>query len=650
MPDDSEFTPWLGHIRRDRSIAGDLRRATNLARGGARVARGRSSFTGARIGRGAGVGCLLGSSDRFAHARARRVVVKTRIVKLSGKGAARAMAHLRYLQRDGTTREGERGTLYAADRDIADGKRFLERASSDRHQFRFIVAAEDGAEYDGLKSLVRRLMAQAERDLATSLDWVAVDHFNTGHPHSHILLRGKDEWGDDLIIARDYLIQGLRGRAAEIVNLDLGPRSDREIDLSRSREIAAERYTDIDRRLGDAIDADGLVSPIHRDGVEQATRAGRLQTLARIGLASEERRGRWRLDPVLETKLKAMAHRGDIIATMHHEMGRQNRSRNSADYAIHEPGSLESVTGRVLASSLSDELGDRRYLIVEGVDGLAHHIDVGQLDNLPARSSIVRIEPVQTGVRTSDVTIVEVAAGNGGVYTIDAHLSHDRAATQTFAEAHVRRLEAIRRATDGVVRQPSGSWSIPADYLNHVADYERARAFERPVKIAILSTRSLDALPQHDGATWLDRELTAETPLKLERGFGEEVRRALQLRRQWLLEQGIVTGGGPDAYYDARLVSILERRELARTGAQLSRDLGLAFTSARYGDEINGIVRQPVMVGDAKFALIEKSREFSLVPWRDVHERALGKQISGIMRESGSISWSIGRSRGLEIG
>jgi type IV secretory pathway VirD2 relaxase len=119
------------------------------------------------------------------------VVVKAGIVKLGRKGLARATAHMRYLQRDGTTRVGERGALYSEREDRADGKDFLARGEGDRHQFRFIVAPEDGSEYDDLKPLVRRFMAQAEKDLGTKLDWVAVDHFNTGHPHSHVIVRGK---------------------------------------------------------------------------------------------------------------------------------------------------------------------------------------------------------------------------------------------------------------------------------------------------------------------------------------------------------------------------------------------------------------------------------------------------------------------------
>lgn len=138
-------------------------------------------------------------------------------------------------------------------------------------------------------------MAQAEKDLATRLNWVAVDHFNTGHPHSHLLVRGKDDRDYDLIIAREYITQGLRARAAELVSLDLGPPTDREIMRANLREIGQERFTGIDRRLIPAVYQEDLVSSLHRDSIEQSLRAGRLATLARMGLANEEGKGSWRL-------------------------------------------------------------------------------------------------------------------------------------------------------------------------------------------------------------------------------------------------------------------------------------------------------------------------------------------------------------------
>src|SRR4029077_19829538 len=110
-------------------------------------------------------------------------------------------AHLRYLERDGVTRGGEEGQVYSAERDVEDGGAFLDRGREDRHQFRFIVSGEDGVELSDLRATTRDLMKQMEADLDTSLDWMAVDHYNTGHPHTHILLRGVTDDGKTLNIA-----------------------------------------------------------------------------------------------------------------------------------------------------------------------------------------------------------------------------------------------------------------------------------------------------------------------------------------------------------------------------------------------------------------------------------------------------------------
>jgi hypothetical protein len=162
-----------------------------------------------RIGRGQSAADRLRRSveRRGPGERLRRVVVKAHIARLK-LGSRKADAHLRYLQREGTTRDGGRGTLYGPDTDQADGKDFLDRGREDRHQFRFIIAPEDGDRIEDLRSFTRDVMQQMQEDLGTKLDWVAIDHFNTGHPHSHVLIRGKEESGKDLIIAQDYITDG----------------------------------------------------------------------------------------------------------------------------------------------------------------------------------------------------------------------------------------------------------------------------------------------------------------------------------------------------------------------------------------------------------------------------------------------------------
>ncbi|WP_245322689.1 DUF3363 domain-containing protein, partial [Bradyrhizobium valentinum] len=46
------------------------------------------------------------------------------------------------------------------------------------------------------------------------------------------------------------------------------------------------------------------------------------------------------------------------------------------------------------------------------------------------------------------------------------------------------------------------------------------------------------------------------------------------------------------------------------------------------------------------FALIERARDFSLVPWRPVLERAKGQAVTGVAGGEG-ISWAVGIKRGL---
>jgi hypothetical protein len=120
------------------------------------------------------------------------------------------------------------------------------------------------------------------------------------------------------------------------------------------------------------------------------------------------------------------------------------------------------------------------------------------------------------------------------------------------------------------------------------------------------------------------------------------VTEALRQRQQWLVEQGLADH--PD------MLEKLRARELQRIARQLSRDLGLKYAEAAPGDPIDGIYRRPVQVGWTRMALIENSREFTLVPWRPVLERRIGREVSGVMRGR-DVSWTFGRERsGPEIG
>lgn len=135
----------------------------------------------------------------------------------------------------------------------------------------------------------------------------------------------------------------------------------------------------------------------------------------------------------------------------------------------------------------------------------------------------------------------------------------------------------------------------------------------------------------------------AGTPVR-DAGFGREMRRALTQRRQWLIEQGLAQDEQDRIAYRRDLLAVLMRRELARVGEQLSSELRLPFVEPQPGERIEGVYRRSIELASGRFALIEKSREFTLVPWRPVLEKEIGKPVTGIPHGD-TISWTIGRQR-----
>src|SRR3546814_17016813 len=87
-----------------------------------------------------------------------------------------------------------------------------------------------------------------------------------------------------------------------------------------------------------------------------------------------------------------------------------------------------------------------------------------------------RMAPKPTEARAVDRTVAEIAATSDGRYSVDIHLRHDSAATQTFAETHVRRLDAMRRAMRSVERDVDGTWRIVPDHVEPAAAFASPRA------------------------------------------------------------------------------------------------------------------------------------------------------------------------------
>ena len=169
------------------------------------------------------------------------------------------------------------------------------------------------------------------------------------------------------------------------------------------------------------------------------------------------------------------------------------------------------------------------------------------------------------------------------------------------------------------------------------------------VALAVRSDLAVGAQATAQGATWLDRRLVARTPGQLaETGYGAEVRAVLNRRTEHLVGEGLARRQGQRVLFARDLLDTFRQRELVAAGERLAADSGLPARIAAEGEHVCGIYCRRIMLASGRFAMIDDSLGFSLVPWTPTLERHVGRHVAGVATAAG-VEWSFGRKRGLGV-
>jgi hypothetical protein len=147
-----------------------------------------------------------------------------RVTYLKNKIRGRWKAHGRYLARESATFEKDAYAVgFNRESGEVDVVRQLEswQAAGDELMWKLIVSPEFSDRVD-LSRLTRDLIERIGADLGTDLEWVAVEHHNTEHPHVHAVVRGVRNGGEVLRLRRDYVQHGIRSIAETCVPASLG--------------------------------------------------------------------------------------------------------------------------------------------------------------------------------------------------------------------------------------------------------------------------------------------------------------------------------------------------------------------------------------------------------------------------------------------
>ena len=366
--DDRPFRPDVRGGKRQRQDHSDRKLFSEIKR-----------LCGHKGGSFSGNSSTFGKGRRGLASRAnmQRVVVKSRIVKIKGNGKMVITKHINYITRNGVEKDGNPAVAYNENINMSkeDLNSFADKCQHDRHTFRMIISPEN-AEYLNLKEFTRDVVDRMEKDMNTRLQWVAVDHYNTDNPHTHLFIRGVNDQGKDLVINKDYISQGIRVRCQEISTSYLGHMTELDIEEQIENNIHKERLTDLDRRMikyskDSVVDLsrtpDNQQAKSHRNAMQQ-----RLTYLNKLGLAIEKEPGKWQLHSEAEKTLKDLGQRGDIIKTMHASMRRENVIPECVIYSKSKDS--QQLKGVVIGKGFADELSGDTYLIVKATDNKAYYI------------------------------------------------------------------------------------------------------------------------------------------------------------------------------------------------------------------------------------------------------------------------------------
>ena len=657
--------------------------------------RGRSALA-AGIGPNRSWQTFDGSNIRY---RSRRAVVKVRVMKLRGGKARAAYSHLKYLQREGAgveRSEGNdcdftetRGELYGPDRyESYEDRDFLERGEQsfngrgDPHQFRLIISPEDGVElardvYGGppnLQRQTRKLMEQLQEDLGTRLDWVAVDHFDTAHPHTHVVLRGVTHDSKALNIAGDYIAEGIRGRYEEIITHELGLKCEMDILDDLARETKLNRVTTLDRAIIPRIDAASSVIDlragsfrVHPDSaLNRHLLIGRMKHLETLGLAQATDKGRWQLERHTFETLGDMHRNENITKEMSKAMKRAGIDRMMQLHGREAPH--RKITGRVIGKGLAeDESSGKLRLIIDGDDGYVHAVETGpETRASEARiGSVVEVGPARLG--PIDRTLLERANALGmdmPIYdkTFHALELEKRQSVEALLsgkidaeiQMHERRLQTLVKAglARPYMRDAKGepySWVLADDFESRVLAFDNESG--RKTGLKLLSVHSLEAQLGSRGATWLDRvQIPYEADSFGRSGFGAELHKAVGQRQSWLVEQGLASReANKMVSYERGYVQTLIDREVNAQAAKIAQATGKTYRALEQGMRVEGVYTDRLELMSGPHAVVQSQRAFYLVPWRSLMEQERGRSITGKMRGK-SVSWTFGRSRSRELG
>ena len=411
----------------------------------------------------------------------RKVIVKASYILSSNKNfRTRIRHHLNYAGQNKLDTEKNAPELYGRDDKAINIKSKVNDFESAPYIFNIIISPEDGEKLE-LKEFTRDFISVVEKDLKAKIDWVAGNHYDTNDPHVHVLIKGMDGNGNPLLMKRDYISNGLRSRASQVVNKKLGLKSYEEVVDSLNLKVSSTKKCEIDtiiaqHKVEGCLDL-AKISSEDLNELPHSLFARRLEFLETKGLAHKTDEHRWRVNDSFREELRNIDRASSIITKL---SGSIKIDKQDCEVISAKHATERIIKGHVVERGSVEGHNAKEYLLIKSKEKKFVYVELEKYsEKVPAQvGEFVRIEATKpfTGALTSDHTIDKVAQENSGIYDAVEHAKRSEnsvvlppgISAAEFAQVHVKRLELLARK--GLVEKTAeGKFSVPKDYLDKIA-------------------------------------------------------------------------------------------------------------------------------------------------------------------------------------
>ena len=211
-----------------------------------------------------------------------------------------------------------------------------------------------------LKTLATTFIKQLELQTGYTLYWLAAEHYNTAHPHVHLLINGRDKNGQDVYIAPDLVKTYMRDIARDICTSLVGSRTDEQIREEKRNQLKAARYIKLDHEIESLIFNNNTLDT-RSIFTKKELLLTRVEHLHTMGLCKRDG--------------KKYIFEKDWIDTLKN-VGRYNvylDARNELHYTLFRPEE-KNTSGIVTKVYRMQEDSDANAVVVESIDGKAYFI------------------------------------------------------------------------------------------------------------------------------------------------------------------------------------------------------------------------------------------------------------------------------------